>query len=353
MGKKGVKMNKRIKILKQYMAEKGLDSLLLTCQKNMRYISSYTGEGYMVLTCGTDYLVTDSRYTEQARGQAFGFEICDIASFCPNEAFGDLKATGFEDKSISYFKYISFAEIFKNLLPIGDFIYEMRAIKDKEEIESIRMAEHIGDMAFTHILDFIKPGVKEKDIALELEFFMRKNGAEAMSFDPIVASGANGAMPHAEPGDTLIKKGDFVVLDFGCVYGGYASDMTRTVSVGKANDEMKKIYNTVLKAQTTSLDMIKAGVLPSLVHQNALAVTDENYKGKFGHSLGHGVGLDVHEMPNLSVKNNIPLKTNNIVTVEPGIYINGFCGVRIEDLVLVTDDGIDNFSKSSKNLIEL
>ena len=238
-------------------------------------------------------------------------------------------------------------------MPIDDAVSNMRAVKDDDEIKLIAGAEQIGDMAFRHILDYIKPGVSERDIALEIEFFMRKNGGEQLSFDTIVASGVHGSMPHAEPDDRVIEKDTFVTLDFGCVYGGYCSDMTRTVCVGKADSRMKDVYNTVLLAQEESLSMLKAGVKASDVHLNAQRIIDEKYPGTFGHGLGHGVGLEIHENPSLSSRNINMLEVNNVVTVEPGIYIPDFGGVRIEDVVVIKDDSYENLTHSPKKLIEL
>jgi len=346
-------MNKRLNKVKEYMGENSFDSLLVTDRKNMRYLSSYTGEGYLVISNRSNYLVTDFRYTDQAKEQTADFEILDISSFKPRDVFGDYKLTGFENTSISFARYTAFKEIFNELRPVDSALLNMRAVKDEEEIGKISMAEHIGDMAFEHILKYIKPGVPERDIATEIEYFMKKNGAESLSFDTIVASGAHGAMPHAEPDGRPIENNAFLTMDFGCVYEGYCSDMTRTVCVGKASEKMKKIYNTVLKAQTTSLDLLMAGVRGSDAHLNAQRIIDESFEGSFGHGLGHGVGLDIHECPRLSLKSDDILKVNNVVTVEPGIYITGFGGVRIEDLVVIGDKNIINLTKSPKNLIEI
>lgn len=346
-------MNKRLIKIKEYLKENCMDSLVVTDPKNMRYLASYTGEGYLVISQDTDYLITDFRYINQANTQTDGFEICDASTFKPQEEFKRYKNTFFEDISISYKRYTDLSRSFASLKPLGSALMDMRAVKDEEEIGKIAFAESIGDKAFSHILGFLKPGVSERDIALEIEFFMRQNGAEALSFDTIAATGAHGAMPHAEPDGRKIQNGDFVVLDFGCVYEGYSSDMTRTVCVGRATEEMKRIYNTVLKAQLTSLDMIKEGAIACDIHANAQRITDERYPGRFGHALGHGVGLDIHESPNLSPRNTKPLQNGNVVTVEPGIYVDGFCGVRIEDLVVVDGNGCRNLTASCKELIEI
>ena len=347
-------MNKRIELLRKYMQENNLDGIIVTDGKNMRYFSGFTGgEGYLLVTESEKYLVTDFRYTEQALNQTSGFKVCDSADFDLKSETKSLSSVGFENISISFNGYVNLTKSIKKLVPLGFALLDIRAVKDSDEIQKIKMAEHIGDMAFEHILDFIKAGVSERDIALEIEFFMRRNGAEALSFSTIAAAGANGSMPHAEPDTKTVQNGEFVVLDFGCVYEGYCSDMTRTVCVGKATDEMKSVYNTALEAQLTSIDMLKDGVLPCDVHNNAQKIIDKKYSGCFGHSLGHGVGLDIHERPNLSPKNSVPLKCGNVVTVEPGIYIKDFCGVRIEDLVLINGKNVENFTTSTKKLIEI
>ena len=346
-------MNKRLAKIKKYLVQNSMDSLVVTNSKNMRYLTGYTGEGYLLITPKDDFLVTDFRYINQAKTQIFDFEICDIASFDCKKEFSVFENTYFEDGSISFKRYTELQKIFGRLVPFGDVLLDMRAVKDEKEIECIKKAQNIADIAFLHVLKYLKPGVSERDIALEIEYYMRKHGAEALSFDTIVATGAHGAMPHAEPDNRKIERGDFVVMDFGCVYEGYSSDMTRTVCVGKASTQMKKIYSTVLKAQETSLQMVREGEIAAHIHANAQRIIDESGLGKFGHGLGHGVGLDIHESPNLSPRNPNPLQNGNVVTVEPGIYVDGFCGVRIEDLVVVCGEKAHNLTKSDKNLIEI
>ena len=335
------------------MKENSFDCVLVTDGNNIRYFSGFTGEGYLLITDSGLVIVTDFRYTEQAKLQSPHFVVADRADFEFEDFVHSFDKVGFEGKTISYNDYMAFSRYVKNLCSVGDAFTDFRAVKDDEEIECIRIAESIGDLAFEHILDYIRPGVSEREIALEIEFFMRRNGAEALSFDTIAACGAHGAMPHAEPDERLVSKGDLVVLDFGCKYKGYCSDMTRTVCVGKVSDEQKKVYETVLRAQLASVEMLKAGAIPCEVHNTAQKIIDELYPKSFGHSLGHGVGLEIHENPTLSPKNNKPLLKGNVVTVEPGIYLSDFCGVRIEDLVLINDNGIQNLTKSDKKLIEI
>ncbi len=346
-------MNKRLSLLKKYIDENNLSCVIITDRKNMRYLCSYTGEGYLIITKDKNYLVTDFRYTEQASLQAEGFEVCDIADTDIRKKFGKYEKAGFEDLNISYASYRKFEGVFSSLVPMGNMLLDMRSVKDSEEIEAIRKAEEIGDKTFTHILEYIKPDVSERDIALEIEYHMRSLGADGPAFDSVVATGAHGAMPHAEPDDRKIQKGDMVVLDFGCMYKGYCGDMTRTVCVGRAEAKMKKIYDTVLSAQLSCLEMVRAGETGANIHNNALAIIEKEFPKTFGHGLGHGVGLNVHESPNLSPRNTKPLARGSVVTVEPGIYIPGYCGVRIEDLVVVEDGGYTNLTFSSKKLIEL
>ena len=346
-------MNKRKDKFKQYLIDNGMDSAVVTNSADIRYLTGFTGEGYAVISHSGDRIVTDFRYINQAKTQTDGIEICDVASFSAKEAFAGFKNTGFEDLSVSYKAYCGYKENFQKLTPLGAVLSNQRAVKDEDEIAFIKKAQDITDRAFTHILDYIKPGVTERDVALELEYFMRSSGAENVSFDVIAATGAHGAMPHAEPDGRLIGNGEFVVLDFGCVVDGYCSDMTRTVCAGKATDEMKKVYNTVLDAQLTALEMIREGIPGRDVHNRAAEIIDELYPGRFGHGLGHGVGLEIHENPNLSPRNPNPLKTGNVVTVEPGIYIDGFCGGRIEDLEVVQAEACLNLTHSTKKLIEI
>ena len=240
------------------------------------------------------------------------------------------------------------------LVPLGGSVNELRCIKTQEELENIRKAEEIGDRAFEFILGVIKPGMTELEVAAELEYHMKRNGAWKTSFDTIVASGFNSSMPHAVPGMKKIEKGDFITMDFGCVYNGYCSDMTRTVVAGRADDRQKKIYYTVLEAQKIALDRIRAGLKGKEIDKAARDYIDAaGYKGCFGHGLGHSVGLYIHEEPRLSVTGETVLQENMIETVEPGIYIPGYGGVRIEDLVVVTKTGHVNFTHSDKKLIEL
>lgn len=345
-------MEKKIAKLRNYMAESGLDSVIIKDLKNVYYYSGYTGtSAYLLITLVHLYLFTDFRYIEQSQSQCPMYEICDVAKVKIEDYLSKYANTGFENLSISYNDYLELNKKANKLIPLGDKLLEFRSIKDDGEISNIQKAEEIGDSAFEKLLSYAKEGMTEREIALFLEFEMKKLGASALSFDTIVASGARGALPHGVATDKKISRGELVTVDFGCVYNGYCSDMTRTFAVGDILDKLGKIYETVLLAQTTSLDMIKSGVKASDVHMNAFNIIQEKYPNTFGHGLGHGLGLDIHESPNLSPRNEKPLKCGNVVTVEPGIYIPHLAGVRIEDVVVVTDKGCKNLTKSPKNLI--
>ena len=344
-------------MINSVLKEKNLEAIIITSPENLYYFSGFTGgEGLVVFSPEKNYIIVDGRYTIQAKEQTRGFEVIEY-SVMPYKLVEDMgfKKIGFEDKTISYKAYKDMCEaIGGNFAGVSDYLNEFRKVKNELECQNIRRAEKIGDMAFEHILPFIKPGITERQIALELEFFMKKQGASALSFDTIVAVGERSALPHANLTDAKVEKGKVVLMDFGCVYNGYCSDMTRTVAVGSVDDKIKNIYDTVLRAQISAINAIKPGVFNRDVDKVARDIIGKSGYGKtFTHSLGHGVGLEIHEQPNLSPRSEDVLKKGNIVTVEPGIYVEGYCGIRIEDLVLVTDKGCENFTHSPKDLIIL
>ncbi len=347
-------MNIRIKKLLEKMTESKIDTVFITDEKNLYYYSGfYKGEGYLVVGKDKLIVVTDSRYTEYASMVCTGFEVKNIASVKPSDFVKEGEICGFEDGSISYKKYSELSSQIKNLVPIGNMTDSLREIKDDAEIEYIKKAAHITDMAFDHICSYIREGITEKQIAAEIDSFMKKNGADDIAFSTIAASGTRASLPHAVPTDEKVKKGDFIVLDYGCTVSGYCSDMTRTVAVGEVSGEKREIYNRVLEAQLMALDSLKAGVSGEYVDKVARDYLDKYYKGAFAHSLGHSVGLYIHEAPNLSPKNKNLLKENTVITVEPGVYLEANTGVRIEDLTVVKKNSCEILSHSPKELIIL
>ncbi len=355
-------MVRRIERARNIIDSLNADGIIVYSPYNRRYLSGFTGStGYVIISKDKMGFVTDFRYVNQAGLECKGFEIIENKN--PVEDYladvirkYNIKKLAYEDSYMT----VNFYNKLKNklydveLVPLLEAEGNIRIIKDSEELEYIEKAASIADKAFEHLLGYIKPGITEKDIGLELEFFMKKNGASKLSFDSIVASGWRSSLPHGMATDKIINSGDLLTLDYGCVYNGYCSDMTRTIVVGKADEKQREIYNVVLKAQTEALLHIKAGVLGKDIDKVARdIIKDAGYGDYFGHGLGHGVGLAVHEEPRLSQFGETPLEVNMVVTDEPGIYIPDFGGVRIEDLVVVGHDGPIVLSKSPKELIEL
>ncbi|MCM1273374.1 MAG: Xaa-Pro peptidase family protein [Clostridium sp.] len=357
-------------LLIKLVSDKKLDGMLLTDGYNIHYLSGYSGhEGCMLVTDEDAYIFTDSRYTEQLKKQAPNFKCIDIKgksySYRVNEVLekrakdlGRPCNIGFENMHISYDWYDKFSQTLNNtvnFVRLDNEINALRAVKAPWEIERLAKAETVGDEAFRHILSFIRVGMTEKEIAAELEYTMKRLSADGTSFDTIVASGENSSMPHAAVSDRKIGRGDFITMDFGCIYEGYCSDMTRTVIVGdEVSDKQLAVYNTVLKAQTEALKLVKPGVKCSDVDACARQIiADAGYGDYFGHGLGHGVGLFIHEEPRFSPKCDELLRPGVCITVEPGIYLPGLFGVRIEDMIVVTEDGYRNLASSPKELIKL
>ncbi len=357
-------MEERRKRAREILEELKIDAILVTSPYNMRYISGFAGgEGVLYITDKKSILFTDSRYTIQAKAEAKMFDVVESANL--RKTIEKLKVlfeeekvetVAIEDEALTYKEARLFMDISDKMHWVGleSRLDKLRIIKTEEELKKLEMAEAIGDAAFSHILTVIKPGITELEIAAELEYHMKKNGATKVSFDTIVASGIHSSMPHAIPTTKKVELGDFVTMDFGCMVDGYCSDMTRTIVVGKADEKQKEIYNVVLKAQLESLAAVKAGVKGSQVDAVARNIIKEaGYGDCFGHGLGHSVGLFIHEEPRFSPVCEEIILPNTIMTVEPGIYVDGFGGVRIEDMIVVTKDGYRNFAHSDKNLIEL
>lgn len=352
----------RCERIRDILEKEKLDGILISNASNMRYLSGFSGgTGYLLITDREAVIFTDSRYTIQAKEESDTFIVVElqdtyvglIAEWIEKE---QIEILGFEGRDVQVSDYLEWKEKFpvKELRDIGTKIALLRSIKTPEELEKLAEAERIGDKAFSKILEIIKPGMAELEIAAYLEFWMKQYGAEGLSFDTIAASGLNSAKPHAVPGRKIIEKGDFLTMDFGCVYEGYCSDMTRTIVVGKANAKQKEIYQIVLEAQLAALDFIQAGKKGWEVDKVARdIIAKAGYGDNFGHGLGHSVGLFIHEEPRLSKKEETILVENMVVTVEPGIYIENFGGVRIEDMVVVTKDGCKNLTHSSKEFLEI
>lgn len=347
--------------LRAAMEKVNVDGFLITSTYNRRFMTGFTGSaGVVLISLKEAKFITDFRYVEQAGKQAIGFEIVQHKGTLIEEVGKQVKEMkiaklGFEQEHLTFASYKAYERaISGQLVPISGIIENLRLIKTQAEIKILKEAAGIADRAFTHILDFIRPGITELDVSNELEFFMRKEGATSSSFDTIVASGKRSALPHGVATEKVIEKGDFVTLDYGAYYHGYVSDITRTVAVGKPSEELVKIYDIVLEAQLRGL----AGVKPGMSGKEADALTrnlisEKGYGEYFGHSTGHGIGLEVHEGPALSVKSDLILQPGMAVTVEPGIYLPGVGGVRIEDDTIITEDGNEALTHSAKELIIL
>ncbi len=355
-------MGKRLARLRAAMAQRDIDAILISCEVNQSWASDFDfTDGYLLVCSDKAYLITDPRYIEAAKKEADSDFICVCAPQNIFEMFNcylsdnGIKVLGIEDKELCAYDVDTLKCSLESvrIVGVGTLLDDLRAIKDEDEIEKIIEAQRMTDAAFTHILGYIKEGVREVDIAIELEFFMRRMGASARSFDYIVASGTASSMPHAQPRNKPIERG-FLTLDFGCVCGGYCSDMTRTVVIGKSDGEMKNIYNTVLQAQKRAIEFIAEGVRCADADKVAREITEREYAGLFSHSLGHGVGRRIHESPRLSQRaGDARLWGGHVVTVEPGIYVEGVYGCRIEDMLVIGDGCARDITKSTKELIEL
>jgi Xaa-Pro aminopeptidase len=355
-------MAQRLEPLRNAFSKHEIDGFLTENPANRRYLSGFTGStGAVFVTGKAAKFITDFRYIDQATEQAAGFEIVNNERAMIKAIAGQVKAAGikrlgFEKQLVSYGTYDEWSKAFEGveLVPTDGIVEELRRIKSGEEVSVIRTAACIADDAFAHIINFIKPGVTELEVAMELEFTMRKLGATSSSFDIIVASGVRGALPHGVASAKVIEAGDMVTLDFGALYKGYISDITRTVAVGRPNSKMKEIYDIVLRAQLNGVEKVRAGMTGKEADALTRDIIDAaGYGDAYGHSTGHGIGLEVHEQPTLSKASELVLKPGMMVTVEPGIYVSGLGGVRIEDDVLITENGCEIITKSTKELLIL
>lgn len=354
-------MSVRLKKVHEFLRTKQLDAVLVSKPVNCRYISGFSGSaGMLFISAERACLLTDFRYIEQAQTQAPEFDILRFAG-TPYEILKQLydehnvKHIGFEGDHLTWDTYLHIKECFPDVQLVSVRLDQLRTIKSDAEICLIRKAVEIADKAFSEIIRYIKPGAKESDIAAELEYAMRRLGSERPAFDTIVASGLRGALPHGLASAKIIEANEFVTIDFGAVYQGYHSDITRTVAVGAVSQKHKDIYNIVLEAQLAGINAVGRGKDCGFVDETARRIiSDAGYGEYFGHGLGHSVGLAIHEEPRLSPSAaGVELEAGMTVTVEPGIYIPGWGGVRIEDLVVVTSSGRDILTASSKALIEI
>lgn len=342
------------------IARAGLDAMLVSHPANIRYLCGYSGSaGLLLVTRRSSTFLTDFRYQEQVKHEVTAARCVIIRK----DLFTDLAAlpgiralrrVGFESQHLTFDRYDFLRQHLRPVVPTAGLVERLREVKGPSEIAAIAKAAAIADRAFARIVREIRPGMTELAIAERLEALMKSAGASRPSFETIVGSGPNGALPHARPGRRRVRWGDLIVLDFGAYYRGYCSDMTRTIALGRPTDRQRLIYGIVQRAQQAGLDAVGAGVSGRAADAAARAVIDQaGYGTGYGHGLGHGVGMEVHELPRLGKLSDNVLPANAVVTVEPGIYLPGWGGVRIEDLVVVTKTGNRILSRSPKQLIAL
>jgi len=350
----------RITALRNKLKYIGADAILIEKKENYRYMSGFTGTfAYLIISNEDSLILTDSRYTEQAAKQVPDYELVNFIGSNVIENIlieKNIKKLAIEGDTVTVTKYKDYQKIetLNEIIISSGIVEALRKIKDDEEISLIKKAVMLADEGFKHILKYIRPGITEKDIEMELEYYMRKSGASGASFDIIVATGTRTSMPHAIAGDTLVKNGDAVMIDFGCIFDGYCSDITRTVFVGKPDKEMKRIYDTVMRVQKAGIEDAVEGEYAADVHMTVSDMIDQaGYKGRFGHGLGHGVGLEIHELPRVSLFGSEALVHNMVVTVQPGIYVPGLGGSRIEDMLVINSKTPIVLTESPKEMIIL
>jgi Xaa-Pro aminopeptidase len=340
----------------EWLAETGTAAALISLPANVRYLSGFAGEGHLVLTGSKGAVCTDSRYELQAKEEASGLETIinvngQLASVNEFLNAQGVSLLAFEEHVITYAQFQQLAEQFgsENLKPVQGAVEKLRIVKDAEEIDAIRKAAQITSRSLTELLSELGPGPTEREVALELDRRMVMNGADDVAFDTIVASGPSAACPHASPGQRRLAEGEMVKIDVGCRLNGYCSDMTRTVFLGEPTEQFVELYNVVLDAQEAALEVVRAGLSCAELDGTARAAIEAAGFGEyFTHSLGHGVGLEVHEAPRVSTRSDETLEAGMVVTVEPGIYIEDWGGIRIEDLVVVTEDGCEVLTETPK-----
>ena len=355
-------MKERVEGLVAQLQEKELDGVLISAPENRRYLSGFSGSaGYLFITKANAILVTDSRYTEQATNQSPYFDVRQVKGgwgwlIDEMKSFG-VKKVGFESQDMTVGTYNSLIDAIKgdsalgdvSMVPAAGLAENQRIIKDKEELQMLQLAIDAADKAMDQVCPNITPGMTEREVAWKMEMAMRDFGADAISFDTIVAAGPNGAMAHHQPSDYVIKQNDPIVIDMGAKVGGYCSDLSRSIAVGEPDETFNKIYDTVLGAQLTAINTVKIGMTGEETDNLSRdVIVQAGYGDNFGHSLGHGVGLVIHENPRVGPRSPDVLELNTVFTVEPGIYLSGWGGIRIEDIVILGENGAVPMSKARK-----
>lgn len=344
------------------LPEYGLDAMLITSESGERYALGFHGEGLLLITREGAHYTTDGRYIEAAREQITAAQVSLVTAgsghLAQARAYLEEKGlhnVGFESGEMTVDAHRRYAQELPCILtPAQTLLDDLRAAKDEEELDIMRRAQEITDEAFKAILNFIRPGLTEREIAARLVYELMRRGGEKMSFDPIVAAGPNGSRPHAVPGDQVVDTGMFITMDFGCKVEGYCSDMTRTVALGQPTEEMEKVYAAVLAAQKAGINAARAGVTGREVDEAARrCLREEGYEEYFTHSFGHSLGLDIHESPNASPSESRVLPVGAVISAEPGVYLPGRFGVRIEDVLILNESGCEDITRSPKDLIVL
>jgi len=344
------------------LPEYGLDAMLVTSESGERYALGFHGEGLLLVTKDGAHYTTDGRYIEAAREKITGAEVSLVSTDRGHLAQARdyieakrLHNVGFESGAMTVDAHRRYSQQLPCILtPAQPLLDSLRASKDEEELDAMRRAQEITDQAFRAILSFIRPGMTEREIAARLTYELLRRGGEKVSFDPIVAAGANGSRPHAVPGDQVVDTGMFITMDFGCKVDGYCSDMTRTVALGHPTEEMERVYAAVLAAQRAGINAARAGGTGREVDGAARQViTEAGFGAYFTHSFGHSLGIDIHESPNASPSENGELPAGAVISAEPGIYLPGRFGVRIEDVLILKEGGCEDITRSPKDLIVL
>lgn len=351
-----------LKNIASQLKEFELDAMLILSEPGERYAVGFRGEGAVVVTRDRIFYLTDSRYIEAAGEKVSGAVILMTGRGSPQgKLLGGIindcgiRKMGFEDEYMTVSAYKGYADALGcELVPASKLLSALRRSKGEDEIAAIERAQRIAEKALQEILGFIRPGLTEKEIAARLVYEMLRLGAEKPSFDTIVVSGPNSSLPHGVPGERRVVPGDFITMDFGCVIEGYCSDMTRTVALGHADEDMKEIYSVVLEAQLAGIRAARGGIPGREIDAAARQVIeDAGYGEFFGHSFGHSLGLEIHESPNAAPGAESPMPTGAVISAEPGIYLPGRFGVRIEDMLVLEEDGCRNLTKAPKDLIIL